>query len=412
VHGAAGSSADGIVKHYWSPVKEGADFEFTPTLSPLEPFRDYVTIISDTDLNNARSQTLAEEGADHTRSSSTFLTAAHPKQTEGSDILAGTSIDQLFAQKFGQETPLPSIQLCIENVGSLNGACGYGYSCVYANTISWASPTQPLPMEMDPRVAFERLFGDGSTAKERLARRRADRSILDAITENLARLRQGLDPSDRSRLNDYFDNVREVERRIQKIEQYNMSGQARALPSAPTGVPDSFEEHVKLMFDLQVLALQADITRVISFQLAREVSTRTYPQIGVPEAHHPTSHHQNDPEKLAKLEKINTYHVSLFAYLLEKLKATRDGDGSLLDNSMYLFGSGMGNPDVHDHSKLPILVAGGAAGRMKGGRHINYAEPTPLSNLLLTMLHKAGIESESFADSTGRVDELVEPLSL
>src|SRR5947208_12537162 len=237
VHGAAGSSADGIVKHYWSPVKEGANFEFTPTLSPLEPFREYVTIVSDTDLNNARSQTLAEEGADHTRSSSTFLTAAHPKQTEGSDILAGTSIDQLFAQKFGQQTPLPSIQLCIENVGSLNGACGYGYSCVYANTIRCASPTEPLPMEMDPRVAFERLFGDGGTADERLARRRADRSILDAISESPSPPRQGLDRSGRNRLDDYFAVVRQLGRRIQQIEQYHTSSSGRPLPQAPTRVP-------------------------------------------------------------------------------------------------------------------------------------------------------------------------------
>ncbi len=403
VHGAAGSSADGIVKHYWSPVKEGADFEFTPTLSPLEPFRDYVTIISDTDLNNARSLTLAEEGADHTRSSSTFLTAAHPKQTEGSDILAGTSIDQLFAQKFGQETPLPSIQLCIENVGSLNGACGYGYSCVYANTISWASPTQPLPMEMDPRVAFERLFGDGSTAQERLARRRADRSILDAISENLARLRQGLDPSDRSRLNDYFDNVREVERRIQKIEQYNMSGQARALPSAPTGVPDSFEEHVKLMFDLQVLGFMTNTTRVSAFKMGRDVSSRVYPDSGIKTPFHALSHHGENPTNIAEFAKLNRYHVSMIPYFLDKLKNTPDGDGTLLDNTIVLYGSPMGDSNVHEHKRLPLFIAGHGNGTVKGNLHLRCPQGTPMANVLLTLGNKLGLELKSFGDSTGEV---------
>jgi hypothetical protein len=258
---------------------------------------------------------------------------------------------------------------------------------------------------------FERMFGDGGTAAERKAELRKSGSILDWVLGDMARLQRKLGPGDRTKVDQYLDAVREIERRIQRAES-DASLAVTTSIDRPLGAPQAWEDHVKLMFDLQVLALQADITRVISFQLAREVSTRTYPQIGVPEAHHPTSHHQNDPEKLAKLEKINTYHVSLFAYLLEKLKAASDGEGSLLDNSMYLFGSGMGNPDVHDHSKLPIVVAGGAAGRMKGGRHINYAEPTPLSNLLLTMLNKAGIESQSFADSTGRVDELVEPLSL
>ena len=250
VHGAAGSTVTGGAKHYWSPIKEGADFEFTPTLQSLEPFRDYLTVVTGTDLRNAMALAPDEEGADHTRSSAVFLTAAHPKMTEGSDIYLGPSLDQIYAQQCGQDTHLPSIQLCIEDVGSLSGACGYGYSCVYANTISWSSPTTPLPMEIDPRVAFERLFGDGGTAAERSARREADRSILDTITHEVASLKKGLDASDCRRLSDYLDDVREIERRIQKVEKYNASGNARQLPAAPIGVPDSFEEHVKLMFDL------------------------------------------------------------------------------------------------------------------------------------------------------------------
>ena len=290
-------------------------------------------MISDTDLNNATALAPSEEGADHTRSSAVFLTAAHPKMTEGSDILLGPSLDQIYAQRFGQETPLPSIQLCLENVGSLSGACGYGYSCVYANTISWSSPTTPLPMEIDPRVAFERLFGDGGTAAERRARREADRSILDTITHEVARLQQGLDPSDRRRLNDYLDDVREIERRIQKVEQYNSSGQARELPEAPVGVPDSFEEHVKLMFDLQALAFMADVTRVSAFKMGRDVSSRVYPESGVKTPFHALSHHGENPEKIAEFARLNRYHVSKVAYFLEKLRSTPDGDGNLLDHA-------------------------------------------------------------------------------
>jgi hypothetical protein len=391
------------VKHYWSPTKEGSDFEFTPTLSPLEPFREYVTIVSDTDLNNARALKLSEEGADHTRSSSTFLTAAHPKQTEGSDIYAGTSIDQLFAQKFGQETPLPSLQLCIENVGSLNGACGYGYSCVYANTISWASPTQPLPMEMDPRVAFERLFGDGGTPAERLARRQGDHSILDAITENVTRLRRGLDKSDRNRLNEYLEDVREVERRIQKIEQYNASGEARALPAAPIGVPDSFEEHVKLMFDLQVLGFMTNTTRVSAFKMGRDVSSRVYPDSGVKTPFHALSHHGENPDNIAEFAKLNRYHVGMVPYFLEKLRNTPDGEGSLLDHSLVLYGSPMGDSNVHEHKRLPLFLAGHANGRVKGNLHLRTPQGTPMANVLLTMLNRLGMELGSFGDSTGEV---------
>jgi len=388
----------------WAPGGDGAITELSPILNPLAPFLDRVTVISNLEHKNAYA------AGNHATANCTFLSGVRAKFTDGSDYEMGTTVDQIAARQIGRDTLLPSLELATD-FSYVVGNCDNGYACVYMNTLSWSSPTTPLPTEADPRVVFERMFGDGGTAAERKAELRKSGSILDWVLGDMARLQRKLGPGDRTKVDQYLDSVREIERRIQRAE----SDAGLAVTTSidrPLGAPQAWEDHVKLMFDLQVLALQADITRVISFQLAREVSTRTYPQIGVPEAHHPTSHHQNDPEKLAKLEKINTYHVSLFAYLLEKLKATQDGEGSLLDNSMYLFGSGMGNPDVHDHSKLPILVAGGAAGRMKGGRHINYAQPTPLSNLLLTMLNKAGIESESFADSTGRVNELVEPLSL
>jgi hypothetical protein len=333
-----------------------------------------------------------------------FLTAAHPKMTEGSDILLGPSIDQIYAQKFGQDTPLPSIQLCLENVGSLSGACGYGYSCVYANTISWASPTAPLPMEIDPRVAFERLFGDGGTASERASRRKADRSVLDAIAGEVARLQQGLGPSDRRRLHEYLDDVREIERRIQGIERYNTSGAARELPEAPVGVPDSFEEHVKLMFDLQVLAFAADVTRVSAFKMGRDVSSRVYPESGVKTPFHALSHHGENPERIAEFARLNRYHVDKVGYFLEKLRATPDGDGNLLDHSLVLYGSPMGDSNIHDHKRLPLFLAGHANGQLKGNLHYRAPAGTPTANALLTVLHRLGVtEVERIGDSNGAI---------
>lgn len=402
VHGAAGSTMDGTQKHYWSPAKTGPDFEITPTLQPFEPYREYLTIITNTDLHNASALSPREEGADHTRSSAVFLTAAHPKMTEGSDIFLGASVDQIYARKAGQDTPLPSIQLCVEDVGSLSGACGYGYSCVYANTISWASPTQPLPMEIDPRVVFEQLFGDGGTAAERAARRSSDRSILDAITQEVGRLRTGLDPSDRRRLSDYLDDVREIERRIQRIEKFNSSKQARALPAAPIGVPDSFEEHVKLMFDLQVLAFLTDTTRVSTFKLSRDVSSRIYPESGVKVPFHALSHHGEKPETIAQFAKLNQYHASKVAYFIDRLKNTPDGDGNLLDHSVVLYGSPMGDSNIHNHKRLPLLLAGKANGQFKGNLHYAAEPDTPMANVLLTLLHKLRVEDvNSIGDSTG-----------
>ena len=405
VHGAAGSTRLGQKLNLWSPAKEGADFEITPTLMSLEPYQEYLTIVTNTDLDPARAWVAKEEGSDHTRSAATFLTAAHPKMTEGADIYCGTSMDQAYAHHGGQDTPLPSIQLCIENVGSLSAACGYGYSCVYANTISWSDPTTPLPMERDPRVAFERLFGSGGTPEDRLNRRREDRSILDTIAHAVARLQQDLGPSDRERLQGYLADVREIERRILKIEQYNSDNpDARELPAAPIGVPDSFSEHVALMFDLQALAFMADVTRVSAFKMGRDVSARVYPDSGVKTPFHSASHHGDKLESIAEFAQLNQYHVSRVAPFLEKLKNTPDGDGNLLDHSLVMYGSPMGNSHVHEHLRLPVFLAGHANGRVKGNFHLKMPEGTPMANLMLTMLHRLGLDDlAQFGDSTGEL---------
>ncbi len=308
VHGAAGSTVDGSNKHYWSPAATGSAFTLTETLAPLEAHRDALTIVSGTDLNAATAWTPAEEGADHFRSSAAFLTAAHPKMTEGADILCGPSIDQIYASRHGQDTPIPSLQLCIESLDG-SGACDYGYACIYSDTISWASPTTPLPMTLDPRMVFESLFGDGSTPAERRHRQQLSGSILDWISSSVSTLRKDLGPSDRSRLDLYLDDVREIERRIQRIEQFNQSGEARALPAAPAGVPDSYDEHVRLMFDLQVLAFMTGVTRVSAFKMSRDVNQRVFPETGVRTSFHSASHHAEVPSKIAEFAKINRYHV-------------------------------------------------------------------------------------------------------
>jgi hypothetical protein len=401
VHGAAGSTGEGTNKHYWAPEKTGRDFEWSQSLEPLAPYRDYVTIVSDTDLHPATAWAAAEEGADHFRSSAVYLTASHPKMTEGSDYFVGTSLDQLYAQKFGQDTPLPSLQLCIEMVDS-SGACDYGYACVYADTISWASPTSPLPMILDPRMAFENLFGEGGTPEDRLQRGKVNSSILDWIKHDVARLQKSLGPSDRSRLNTYLDDVREIERRIQKIEKYNSSGEARVLPAAPLGVPDSYEEHLRLMFDLQALAFMTDTTRVSAFKMSRDVSGRVWKESGVNTPFHPCSHHGENPAKVAEFAKLNRYHVSLLPYFLEKLKSTPDGDGNLLDHSIVMYGSPMGDGNVHNHKRVPIFLAGHGGGLL-GNLHVRCADSTPMANVYLTMLHKLGVNVERFGDSTGEV---------
>ncbi len=400
VHGSAGSTVDGSNKHYWSPEREGAGFEFTQTLEPLAPLRDYITVVSDTDLRPAGAFADAEEGGDHFRSSSVFLTAAHPKLTMGADIFCGTSIDQLYAQQFGQDTPLPSLQVCIESVDA-SGHCDYGYACVYSDTISWASPTQPLPMTVDPRSVFESLFGDGSTPEERALRQQANGSVLDRIMHRVAQLQKGLPASDRTRLNEYLEDVREIERRIQKVESHNRSGIARQLPAAPVGVPDSFEEHVKLMFDLQALAFTTDTTRVSAFKMSRDVCQRVYAESGVKVPFHSASHHGETPAKIADFAKINRYHVSLVPYFLEKLRNTPDGDGNLLDHSLVLYGSPLGDSNAHNHKRVPVFLAGHASGKVKGNLHVRCQDMTPMANVLLTVMHKAGMNVESIGDSTG-----------
>jgi len=405
VHGAAGSTAFGVKKHLWAPEKVGSDFDLSGTsLSPLEPFHNDITIVSNTDVRNAEAFTLPEIGGDHFRSSAVFLTQSHPKQTEGNDVFSGTSLDQIYAKKFGQDTPIPSMQLSIENVDQAGG-CTYGYSCIYTDTISWASPTQPLPMVRDPRVVFDQLFGVGATPDERAANRRTDRSILDWVTTQVTALRKEIGASDRARLNEYLETIREIERRIQRIEARNASGELRQFPDAPIGVPDSFEEHVHVMMDLIALAFAADTTRVFSFKLGRDASGRAYPESGVNTGFHNASHHGEREERILDFAKINKYHVGMVPYLLEKLKSTPDGEGNLLDNSLVIYGSPMADSNIHNHKRVPLFVAGHAGGGLKGGLHIRAADGTPMANPMLTMLHMIGRDDmDRFGDSTGELD--------
>jgi len=387
----------------WTPPGGEKLDKLSPILSSLEPVKQDVTIVSNLELANAYP-------GSHATSNSAFLSAAKAKVTESTDYYLGTTADQIAAQHIGQSTQLPSLEMAMDLL-KLVGQCDNGYACVYQNNLSWSSPTTPLPAEAHPRIVFESLFGEGGTAKERRAALRKRASLLDSISEEITRLQRDLGPADRAKLEEYLTAVREVERRIQTAESDAAKNQLPDL-DRPMGVPASYADHARLMFDLQVLALQGDVTRVITFQLARETSNRTYPEIGVPDPHHPLSHHGNNPEKVALMAKINSFHVSLFAEFVLKLKKTTDGNGSLLDHSLYLYGSGMGNPNVHDHTNLPTIVAGGGAGKMRGGRHIQYDKPTPLANLHLSLLNKVGVPMESFADSTGTVDELFEPLSI
>lgn len=381
----------------WTPPGRDTLDELSPTLSPLEKVKSDVAIFSNMELGNAYPGT-------HATSNSAFLSAATARRTESTDYFLGTTADQIAARHIGQSTALPSLEMAMDLL-SIVGQCDNGYACVYQNNLSWSSPTTPLPSEAHPRLIFEALFGEGGSVADRKAALQKRASLLDSVTEEITRLQNSLGPADRNRVNQYLDSVREVERRIQQAEKGVADNPLPDL-DRPTGVPASYREHARLMFDLQLLALQGDITRVITFQLARETSNRTYPEIGVSDPHHPLTHHGGDTDKIAKVAKINQFHVSLFAEFLEKLKATPEGNGSLLDHSLYLYGSGMGNPNVHDHTNLPIIVAGGAAGNMQGGRHIRYETPTPLANLHLTLLQKVGVDLESFGDSDGKVDEL------
>jgi hypothetical protein len=382
----------------WTPPGEGRLSELSPSLQSLAPVVDQLTVISNLELKNAYPGT-------HATSNAAFLSAAKAKWTESTDYYLGTTVDQIAAKEIGQQTLLPSLELSMDLLQTV-GQCDNGYACVYQNNLSWSSPTTPLPAEAHPRIVFERLFGEGGTAADRRAALQRRASLLDWVRDDIARLQNTLGPEDRTRVSQYLETVREVERRIQQAEAQTQDAQLPDL-DRPVGVPGAYADHARLMFDLQALALQGDVTRVITFQLARETSNRTYPEIGVPDPHHPLTHHGNDPEKIAKMAKVNAFHVSLFAYFLQKLKSTPDGDGTLLDHSLYMYGSGMGNPNVHDHVNLPVLVAGGGATGMKGARHIKYAEPTPLANLHLTLLERVGVRMDAFADSKGKVDELL-----
>lgn len=380
----------------WTPPGDDLS-ELSASLSPLDPVRQQVTVLSNLEIRNAYPGT-------HATSNSSFLSCATAKRTESTDYFLGTTADQLAAQQIGRQTQMPSLELSMDLLATV-GQCDNGYACVYQNNLSWSSPTTPLPSEAHPRIVFETLFGEGDTATARRAALKRRGSLLDSVSDEFRRLQQTLGPRDREKVSEYLDSVREVERRIQQAEA---NAKVNPLPDVdrPQGVPAAYADHARLMFDLQLLAFRGDISRVTTFQLARETSNRTYPEIGVPEPHHPLTHHGNDPDKVARVAKINQFHVSLFADYLQKLAATPEGNGTLLDHSLLLYGSGMGDPNVHDHQNLPIIVAGGAAGRLRGNRHLKFAEATPLANLHLTLLNKVGVPLESFADSTQPIDEL------
>ncbi|HUF47893.1 MAG TPA: DUF1552 domain-containing protein [Vicinamibacterales bacterium] len=403
VHGLAGCNNWAASKFLYAPETTGRGYTLVPDnpLATLEAFRDDMIIVSNTDVRMAEAVAPAEIGGDHFRSSAVFLTQSHPKQTQGSDIWAGTSLDQLYATRFGQDTPMPSMQFCIEALDQAGG-CTYNYSCVYTDSISWASPNEPLPMIRDPRLAFDVMFGAGGTPEARAARRVTRRSILDWISGDVADLRRHLGAADRVRMDRYLDNVREVERRIQRIEARNTSGEARLLPAAPAGVPDSYTEHMQIMFDLQVLAFETDLTRVISFKTGRDAQNRVFPESGSSQPFHPASHHGNREERILEFNKICKYRVNQLAYFLDKLKQTTEAESSLLDRTMVIWGSPMADANVHNHRRCPLLLVGGANGQLTGGSHIKAADGTPMANVMLTLLHKLGMDDlDHFGDSTG-----------
>ena len=392
---------NGVIYENWLPKGVGRDFEFSRTLLPLEPFRDQLNVI--TGLSSHQAEALGDGGGDHSRASGSYLTGVHVKKSD-SVVENGISMDQILAKALASETQLSSLQLTADD-SSLVGSCDIGYSCAYSSTLSWLTPTLPLMAENNPRVVFERLFGssDSTDPRVRASRLRQDRSILDSVTDRVRQLQQSLGSTDKTKVDDYLESLRDVERRIQKAEEQS----ARSGPEVdqPAGVPDGFEPHVQLLYDLQLLAYQSDLTRVITFMYGREQTGRPYPQIGVPEPHHSLTHHQNDSVKMQKCTVIQTYHVSLFAKYLEKLRATPDGDGSLLDHTILLYGSGISNSDRHTHGPLPTLLLGGGGG-IKGGRHLIYPDDTPLTNLQLTLLNRMGVPAEKLGDSTGRFTEL------
>jgi len=396
---------NGIIMKYWTPAAEGSSYEFMPAMKALEPYREQLLVLSG--LAQVQGRALGDGAGDHARAGATWLTGVHPKKTEV-DIHAGISADQIAAREFGKTTQLGSLEIGLESP-ALAGNCDSGYSCAYTNTISWRTPTTPLPVEVSPRAVFERLFGDGESTdpKARLTALKEQRSILDYIRDDVSRLESGLGPRDRNKLDEYVESIRDIERRIQKAEEQNATVKMPVM-ERPTAIPEEFEDHAKLMIDLQAIAFQADLTRVVSFMMAREGSNRSYRSIGVSDGHHSVTHHQNDPEKIEKVHKINTHHVDTFAYMLQKLRSTPDGDGNLLDHSLILYGSSISDGNAHTHHDLPIVLAGGGAGQFKSGRHIRYPKDTPLNNLLLSMLHDAGVPADKWGDSTGELPKLTD----
>ena len=403
VHGAAGCNNWGASKNLWAPAAVGRGFELNPdgALVSLEPWRKYLTIVSNTDVRMAEAFDPGEIGGDHFRSSAVFLTQSHPKQTQGSDLYCGTSMDQLVARKIGQDAAIPSMQLCIENLDQAGG-CYYNYACAYTDTISWASPSEPLPMIRNPRTAFDLLFGAGNNNADREARRKANQSILDWITTEVAGLKRELGAADRQRVEKYLDDIRELERRIQAVEAKNSSGEPRELPEAPVGVPDSFSEHMKLMFDFQVLAFQSDMTRVFSFKTGRDASSRAYPESGTNKGFHPASHHGGREAAILDFNLINRYHVAMLPYFLDRLKNTTEGDRDLLEKTIIVFGSPMADGNIHNHRRCPLLLLGHGNGRLEGNMHLKAPDGTPMANVMLTLMHKLGLEDvQTFGDSTG-----------
>jgi uncharacterized protein DUF1552 len=403
VHGLPGCNNWGASKFLFAPEQTGRDFTFVADnpLKTVEAYREHMTIVSNTDVRNAEALNLPEIGGDHFRSSAVFLTQSHPKQTNGSDLWAGTSLDQLYAKKYGQSTPMPSMQFCIENLDQAGG-CTYNYSCAYTDTISWASPNEPLPMIRDPRVAFDMLFGAGTSSDDRKARQVTRRSILDFVTGEVERMRKQLGAADRQRLERYLENVRELERRIQAVEARNTSGDHRELPEAPAGVPDSFTDHMRLMFDIQVLALQTDMTRIISFKTGRDAQNRVFPECESKQPFHPASHHGNREERILEFNKICKFRVGQMAYFLEKMKETSDGDGSLLDKTLIIWGSPMADSNIHNHRRCPLVLFGHGNGMLKGGTHVKAPDGTPMANVMLALLHRLGLdEIQQLGDSTG-----------
>ena len=402
VHGLAGCNEWGATRHLFAPATTGKNFEILPesALTSLAPYQDRLTIVSNTDCRMAEAFTTPEIGGDHFRSSAVFLTQAHPKQTQGSDIHVGTSLDQMYANRFGQDTPLPSMQFCIENLDQAGG-CTYNYSCAYTDTISWASPNEPLPMIRDPRVAFDMLFGAGGTPEERSARLASRRSILDWMAGEIAALRTELGAADRIRMDRYLNNVREIERRIAAVEARNTGGDEREMPEAPAGVPDSFSEHMRLMFDLQVLALQTGMTRIISFKTGRDADNRVFPESGSSRPFHPASHHGGRDESILEFNRICQYRVGQLPYFLDKLKNTMDGESSLLDQTMVMWGSPMADANLHNHRRCPLILLGGANGNLEGNLHLKAPDGTPMANAMLAALNGLGMELDGFGDSTG-----------